>query len=168
MKKETFQYFLWCIDYIFSFSFWHGGRVELTFQYWFVGKNGVLNAAAVWGRAKVPLEAAGAGQNYAGGPGQFGVNFQKAIDWLIIYSFFTFQCCLKYFSITLSLWNVRDSWFFSLMKNIYSWNLKFDLWIPNHKSLTQTLGDVFLVWVKYMVKYINISIIFSMHDKLIW
>ena len=36
----------------------------------------------------------------------------------------------------------------------------------NHKSLIQTIGDVVLVWVKYMVKYIHICIMFLMHDKL--
>ena len=40
-------------------------------------KNGVLNAAAVRGRAKAPLEAASTGQNYAGGPGKFGFNFSE-------------------------------------------------------------------------------------------
>ena len=54
------------------------------------------------------------------------------------------------------------------MKNIHLWNFKFDLLITNHKSLIQTLGDVLLVWVKYMVKYINICIMFLMHDKLMW
>ena len=36
----------------------------------------------------------------------------------------------------------------------------------NHKSLIQTMGDVVLVWVKYMVTYIHICTIFLMHDKL--
>ena len=36
----------------------------------------------------------------------------------------------------------------------------------NHKSLIQTLGDVLLVWVSYMIKYIHIRIMFLMHDKL--
>ena len=36
----------------------------------------------------------------------------------------------------------------------------------NHKSLIQTMGDMVLVWVKYMVKYTHICIIFLMHDKL--
>ena len=37
----------------------------------------MLNAAAVRGRAKAPLEAAGTEQNYAGGPGKFGFNFSE-------------------------------------------------------------------------------------------
>ena len=36
----------------------------------------------------------------------------------------------------------------------------------NHKSLLQTMGNVVLVWIKYMVKYMHICIIFLMHDKL--
>ena len=75
---------------------------------------------------------------------------------------------MKNFCINLSSWNDYDSWFFSLLKNIRSWNFKFDLWITNHKLLIQTFGGVLLVWVKYMIKYINICIMFFMHDKLMW
>ena len=88
LKQKTFKY---CIDYIFGFSFWHGYRIELTFQQWFVKKkkNGVLNAAGAWGKAKVPLTAAGPGQNHAVGPENSILTAQKAIDYLIIYSFST-------------------------------------------------------------------------------
>ena len=79
----------------------------------------------------------------------FVMNKFWLIDWLIDWS-----------------WNDYESGFFSLLKIIHSWNFKRDLWITNHKSLIQTLDDVLLVWVKYMVKYINICIIFLMHDKL--
>ena len=43
------------------------------------------------------------------------------------------------------------------MKNIPFLNFKFDL--MNHKSLVETMGDVVLVWVNYMVKYTHICII---------
>ena len=36
----------------------------------------------------------------------------------------------------------------------------------NHKSLIQIMGDAVLVWVKYMVKYIHICVMFLMYDKL--
>ena len=39
--------------------------------------------------SKVPLTAAGPGQSHAGGPGKFDLTAQKAIDWLIIYTYFT-------------------------------------------------------------------------------
>ena len=41
------------------------------------------------GRPVISLFTAGPGQSHAGGPGIFGFYFQKAIDWLIIYSFFS-------------------------------------------------------------------------------
>ena len=54
----------------------------------------MLNAAGVWGgggggRPVMSLLTVGPGQSHAGGPGIFGFYFQKAIDWLIIYSFFS-------------------------------------------------------------------------------
>ena len=48
LKQEAFQYCLWGIGHIFSFSFWHGDRVWINFSILIREKNGVLNAAGAW------------------------------------------------------------------------------------------------------------------------
>ena len=50
LKQKTLEYCLWCVDYIFSFSFWHDEGFWINFLIVIRGKkNGVLNAAGVWG-----------------------------------------------------------------------------------------------------------------------
>ena len=49
-------------------------------------------------------------------------------------------------SVNSSLRNNHDSWFFSFMKNICSWNFKRDSWTKNHKSLIQTLNILWILW----------------------
>ena len=93
--------------------------------------------------AKIPLPAAGPGQIHVGVPGNSIFTAQKAIDWLIICSIFTSDLVLsEKFFINLCSWNDYDSWFFSFLKNIRSWNFKFDSWITNHESLLQTLPQM--------------------------
>ena len=93
---------------------------------------------------------------------------QKAIDLLIIYSIFTSNLALPaefLYKFELMKWlhdliyDVLVSW-----KMFVHETVNFDSWIANHKLLIQTLGDVLLVWVKYMVKYIHICM-FLMHDS---
>ena len=49
LKQKTFQYCLWCVDYIFSFSFWHDEGFWINFLIVIGEKNGVLNAAGIRG-----------------------------------------------------------------------------------------------------------------------
>ena len=43
----------------------------------------------------LPPPGAGPGQSHAGGPGKFVFMAQKAIDWLVIYSFFMYNLVLS-------------------------------------------------------------------------
>ena len=83
------------------------------------------------------------GRAMMGGQENSSFTAQEATDWLIIYSFFTSNLvhCLRNFCINLGSWNDFDLWFFSFLKNIHSWNFKFDSQITNHELLIPTLSS---------------------------
>ena len=79
LKQKPLEYFLWGVDYMFSFSFWHGERFWINFSIVQLGSEDV----------RIPLPAAGPGQSHAGGSGNLIFSALNAIFWFIIYSFFT-------------------------------------------------------------------------------
>ena len=66
----------------------NGPRVWINFSIVIREKNGVLNTAGVWGSCDSPF-AACPGQSHAGDQENLIFIVQKAVHWLIIYSFFT-------------------------------------------------------------------------------
>ena len=89
LKKKTFEYCLWDIDYIFSFSFWHGDRVWINFSVGVREKKWSVKYS--WGLRKLRFPSPKRIQGRAMLRNQENSIFtaQKSIDWLIIYSFFT-------------------------------------------------------------------------------
>ena len=89
LKQKAFQYCLWGIDYLFSFSFWHGGRVLINFSIAIREKKWSVKCS--WGLSELRFPSLQRVQDRAMLEDQENLILiaQKTIDWLIIYSFFT-------------------------------------------------------------------------------
>ena len=88
LKQKTFQYCLWGIDYIFSFSFWHGDRVWTNFSIVIREKMSVKCSLGLR-ELRFPSPKWVQGRIMLGDQESLILTAQKVIDWVIIYSFFT-------------------------------------------------------------------------------
>ena len=78
-----------CIDYIFSFSFWHGDRVWINFSIVIREKKWSVKCSCSLRELRFPSPQQVQGRAMLGDQENSILAAQKAIDWLIIYTFFT-------------------------------------------------------------------------------
>ena len=89
LKQKTFQYCLWGIDYILSFSFWHGNRVWINFSIVIREKKWSVKCSWSLRELRFPSPQQVQGRAMLGDQKNSILTAQKTIDWLIIYTFFT-------------------------------------------------------------------------------
>ena len=126
LKQKTLEYCLWGVDYMFSFSFWHGERFWINFSIVQLGSK----------EDKISLPAAGPGQSHAGDPGNLIFSALKTIFWFIIYSFFTSNLMLP----EEVLYKFKPLKWLQFVIFLVSWkiflretkNLTCELWITSH------------------------------------
>ena len=148
LKQKTFQYCLWGIHYIFSFSFWHGDRVWTNFSIVIREKMSVKCSLGLR-ELRFPSPKWVQGRIMLGDQESLILTAQKVIDWVIIYSFFTSNLVLlEWFLYKFGLVKWLRFVIFQSIEKYSFWKLQ--IWQVNHKSQVVNSNPwwLLLVWFK--------------------